>query len=148
MGATRDIVQVQQIFHHISSLDYADCPDYNLIQDHLVEIYNLYEMQVLPDILVQGGSNTIQKQYLAKRKPSTQVMDSRYLKMQLDVNREIDLHQYFKQSNLNPPPTQPQNPIAQLAKAPQMQMEPPQMMCMPQRAPSAFQAPELQAQPS
>jgi hypothetical protein len=31
-------------------LDYADCPDYNLIHDNLVEIYNKYEMVVLPEI--------------------------------------------------------------------------------------------------
>jgi len=44
VGATRNITQVQSIFHHISSLDYADCPDYNLIHDQLVEMYNEYEM--------------------------------------------------------------------------------------------------------
>lgn len=50
IGATRDITNVQSIFHHIESLDYADCPDYNLIHDNLVEIYNRYEMVVLPEI--------------------------------------------------------------------------------------------------
>lgn len=31
VGATRNIAQVQSIFNHINSLDYADCPNYNLI---------------------------------------------------------------------------------------------------------------------
>jgi hypothetical protein len=43
-GPTREIANCQDIFKHIEGLSYADCPDYQLIQDHIVDIYNRYEM--------------------------------------------------------------------------------------------------------
>jgi len=46
VGTTHDIANVQTIFHHINSLEYSDLPDYNLITDNLVDIYNNYEMVV------------------------------------------------------------------------------------------------------
>jgi tau tubulin kinase len=79
VGSTRDIEQVRTIFNHIESLDYVDCPDYNLIHDNLVEIYNRYEMKVAEVPNPAGGQPT--KSYIAVPKPYNQVMDPRYLSM-------------------------------------------------------------------
>lgn len=62
-----------------------------MIHDNLIDIYNKFEIQVFPDV---SGLN---KQYVAKRKSTDQVMDLRFLKMQLDISRENDLMEYFKE---------------------------------------------------
>ena len=41
------------------------------------------------------------KVYLAVKKPADQVIDSRYLKMQLEISREENLLEYFKEMNQN-----------------------------------------------
>lgn len=86
-GPTKVMVEVQQIFEHIESLDYEDCPDYNLILNLLVEIYNRYEMQTTEQFGV--------KQYIAVAKAPNQVIDVRYLKMQMEISREVDFAKYF-----------------------------------------------------
>ena len=108
-GATREITNVQTIFNHINSLDYGDLPDYNFITDNLVDIYNNYEMLVesasTQPHTATNVSTTTQlplKTYIAKRKPANQVMDTRYLKMQLEIARESELQEYFKDSNIAP----------------------------------------------
>lgn len=50
VGVTKDIEFVHRIYEHINSLEYADCPDYNLIHDNLIDIYNKFEIQVFPDV--------------------------------------------------------------------------------------------------
>ena len=48
VGPTKNVQNLEAIFAHIDSLDYADEPDYEHIRDHLVELYNRYEMVQLP----------------------------------------------------------------------------------------------------
>ena len=45
------------------------------------------------------GTNSNGKIYLGVKKPQDQVIDARYLKMQLEINREQDLLEYFKEMN-------------------------------------------------
>jgi hypothetical protein len=68
-------------------------------------MYNEYEMQVIPETQLDTcphmlfGTNSNGKIYLGVKKPQDQVIDARYLKMQLEINREQDLLEYFKEMN-------------------------------------------------
>ena len=46
LTSTKDMPEVEQIFMHINSLEFEDTPDYNLIHEKLVSIYNRYEFHV------------------------------------------------------------------------------------------------------
>ena len=78
---------MEKIFNHIEELDYADCPDYDMILDQIVDIYNKFEMHALPVPVViasagvplnsavaipAGVSNSAQttKQWMVKQKPA------------------------------------------------------------------------------
>ena len=44
VGPTKGVKEVQDILNHIQSLHYADMPNYELVINHLLQIYNNYEM--------------------------------------------------------------------------------------------------------
>lgn len=44
IGPTKGVKEVQEIFNHIQNLHYSDSPDYQLVINQLLQIYNNYTM--------------------------------------------------------------------------------------------------------
>lgn len=68
-------------------------------------MYNEYDMQCIPENQIaqmphmQAGTTSNGKVYLAVKRAQKREDNLHYLKMQLEINREQDLQEYFKEMN-------------------------------------------------
>ena len=105
VGPTKNVQNLEAIFAHIDSLDYADEPDYDHIRDHLIELYNRYEMvqlplptQLAPINAGQGITPSLpaQKVWALITKSAEQIQDLQQVRLHLDMTRENDFMEYFR----------------------------------------------------
>lgn len=90
VGPTKGVKEVEEILKQITSLHYADMPDYQEVINQLLSIYNNYDMVKKFE---HGNSGNFQ--WELRRKPQPLTTNLKQLEEQMGRSRVSDFQEYF-----------------------------------------------------
>lgn len=90
VGPTKGVKEVQDILNHIQSLHYADMPNYELVVNYLLQIYNNYDM--IQKLVPSSNNNFV---WELKKRPFPHCQDLYSLDTMMRQSRTNDFQEYF-----------------------------------------------------